>query len=68
MRHPPPRLASLGTSGAAAALLIGFTLSGVLSAQPANAQQLRPYPTCETCIIHSEVLSPQETTGFTTHL
>jgi hypothetical protein len=55
MRHPPPRLALRGASGAAAALLIGFTLSGLLSAQPANAQQLRPDPTCETCIFHPQV-------------
>ena len=46
MRHPT-RPALLGISGAATALLIGFTLA-IPAAQTANAQQI-PNPTCGTC-------------------
>jgi hypothetical protein len=47
MRHPP-RLALLGTSSAAAALLIGATLAVIPSAQSANALQ-QPNPSCNSC-------------------
>ena len=64
MRYPS-RLASLGASGAAAALLIGFAVSAIPSAQAATAQSLQPNPSGCRC---GQYYSPQETAGFTAHL